>query len=260
MLESIQQFLQMDDPTFTFAGWYYSVGILLAGASLAFHLLRGNRKPAKPQQFSGPRAERPPLASAAVSFGRRFVSLVAESGITPNQITVIGLVLVLFNCGLFLWSHNSFWFGSGLIAALLFDTLDGLVARHQGTSSLFGGYLDAIIDRYEEVAIYLTVAVVLDAWLVSFLIFSGSMLTSYAKARTAIEIPVANKGWGDFLEKPTRLFILCTGLIGAPVLPWFLPVALWMLAAMTHFTALQRFARARFMLRDTDAAQAAARP
>lgn len=254
MLESVQQFLQMDDPTFAFAGWYYAIGLSLAALSLAFHFLR--RKPSDPAPVQDRQGrDRPALVTWAIGFGRRFVALVAGSGITPNQITVIGLVLVLFNCGLFLWSHNTLWFGSGLIAALLFDTLDGLVARHQGTSSLFGGYLDAIIDRYEEVAIYLAIAIVLDAWLVSFLILSGSMLTSYAKARTAIEMPIANKGWGDFLEKPTRLFILCTGLIGAPVLTWFLPVALWMLAVMTHFTALQRFARARFMLRETDTAR-----
>lgn len=257
MLETIQQFFQMDDATFTFAGWYYGIGLAVSFASLAVYWGRPARERSTSRETGGPRGERPAVVKAAVGYGRGFVALVSDTGISPNQITTIGLLLVVFNCALFLWSGNSLWFGSGLIAALLFDTLDGLVARHQGTSSLFGGYLDAMIDRYEEVAIYLTIAYVLDEWLVSFLIFSGSMLTSYAKARVAIEIPVANKGWGDLLEKPTRLFILCTGLIGAPVLPWFLPMALWMLAVMTHFTALQRFVRAYFMLRDAGASMPA---
>lgn len=252
MLQPVQEFFRMDDATFSFVGWFIAIGVLLAAAS-AVHGMRRSSAPATAAASGG----RPAAVSRAIAFGQAFVDVVARSGVTPNQITVIGLLLVVFNCGIFVWTANPFWFGSGLIASLLFDTLDGLVARAQGTSSHLGGYLDAIVDRYEEVLIYLVIGYVLEQWFVAFLIITGSMLISYNKARTALEIETSNKGWPDLLIKPVRLFILCVGLIGAPVLSWFLPVALWMLAAMTHFTALQRFTRAAFILSDADKRTAA---
>lgn len=174
--------------------------------------------------------------------------MVARTGITPNQITLIGLVLVCFNCVVFAFTKNTFALGSGLIAALLFDTLDGMVARSQGSSSRFGGYLDAVVDRYEEVVIYLTIGLVLGLWLEAYLIITGSMLISYNKARVALETETSNKSWPDLLQKPTRLFILCFGLIGDPIIPWLLELALWLLVVMTFYTSIQRVIRARFLL------------
>ena len=80
------------------------------------------------------------------------------------------------------------------------------------------------------------------------------------KSRVALEIETDNKGWPDLLEKPMRLFILCTGLIGAPVMAWFLPVSLWILAVLTHVTALQRFARACFIIHESEARAQEAAP
>ncbi len=234
----------MDDATFTFSGWYIAVGLILYGLGIVFASRR--EKPARSERRQAPKSG---FVLFAIRFGQRFVSLVASSGVTPNQVTVIGLLLVCFNCALYIWSENALWFGSGLIAALLFDSLDGIIARAQGASSKFGGYLDAVIDRYQEIAIYLSVGLVTENWLPVFLIMSGSFLTSYNKARVALEVQTDNKEWPDLLERPTRLFILCVGLIGAPILDWFLATALWMLVVMTHFTALQRFTRAAFVFK-----------
>lgn len=243
MLEFLQNFFRMDDASFTFIGWYIALGF---GAYVLGLLYTRTRK--QPTRVRSNGATRKAPVQLAIAIGERFVSIVASTGVTPNQITIIGLLLVCFNCALFVWSANTLWFGSGLIAALLFDSLDGIVARAQGASSKFGGYLDAVIDRYQEIAIYLSIGWVTDLWLPVFLVMTGSFLTSYNKARVALEVSTDNKTWPDLLERPTRLFILCVGLIGAPILDWFLPVALWMLVVMTHFTALQRFARARFVL------------
>ncbi len=244
MLEFLQSFFRMDDATFTFSGWYIAVGL---GIYVCGMIFTRNRK--KPVRSAGSAASKSGFIQFSIRVGQRFVSLVASSGVTPNQVTIIGLLLVCFNCGLFIWSANALWFGSGLIAALLFDSLDGIIARAQGASSKFGGYLDAVIDRYQEIAIYLSVGLVTTLWLPVFLIMAGSFLTSYNKARVALEVQTNNKDWPDLLERPTRLFILCVGLIGAPILDWFLPMALWMLVVMTHFTALQRFTRAAFVLK-----------
>ncbi len=186
----------------------------------------------------------------------------ARTGLSPNQITWFGLVLVLVSCALYFWHRENLWLGIGLALAFAFDALDGAVARITNRSSRYGGYLDAVVDRYQEIAVFLTIAWVNDYWLVSFLAVTGSLLISYNKARTAIEMPVDNVAWPDLLERLERIFIICGGLILDPLVnAWvalpeaFLYYAIVVLAVLAHLTAAQRFLRARGMLRsgaDTD--------
>jgi|SRR5277367_6752427 len=62
--------------------------------------------------------------------GKKAISLIAKSGITSNEITVIGLILVVANCAVYLRYRNAFWLGTGLAASFAFDSLDGAVARY----------------------------------------------------------------------------------------------------------------------------------
>jgi phosphatidylglycerophosphate synthase len=250
MFEAFRTFVRADAVSAAFMLIYAGV---LAGL-LALSYVYGRVVP-KRERKAAPAAGLSPMQRRARSAAYGFAHFIASLNITPNQITVIGLLLVALNCGLYLCYRDPFMFGTGLIAAYLFDTLDGVVARAQGTSSKFGGYLDAVIDRYQEVITYLTVGWVTQLWLPVFLLTTGSMLTSYNKARTAIETPIDNKGWPDLLAKPTRTFFLATALIGGNSVPWFLPGGLWVLAAMTHLTALHRFGRAYLMLRPLDRQQ-----
>ena len=54
---------------------------------------------------------------------------------------------------------------------------------------------------------------------VVLLVITGSLVTSYNKARAAIEIPVDNKARPDLLERPARLFLLCGSLIMDAAVP-----------------------------------------
>src|ERR1700730_13859821 len=83
-------------------------------------------------------------ASAMATLGRKLLSIVAESGITPNEITIIGLLLVLANCAAYLWHRDAYRLGGGLAIAFAFDSLDGAVARLQHSQSAYGSYLDAV--------------------------------------------------------------------------------------------------------------------
>ncbi|HTO39778.1 MAG TPA: CDP-alcohol phosphatidyltransferase family protein [Rhizomicrobium sp.] len=175
----------------------------------------------------------------------------ARAGLTPNQITWAGLVLVLLNCALFYVYRSTFWFGIGLAIAFTFDGLDGAVARMRGLSSKYGGYLDAVVDRYQEIAVYLTLALVTGWWFLAFLAITGSLMTSYNKARTAVEISIDNNAWPDLLERLERVFILCAALIfdSFIALPanWnvsLLSLAMLAIGVLSHLTALQRFIRA----------------
>jgi phosphatidylglycerophosphate synthase len=170
-------------------------------------------------------------------------------------VTWIGLVLILANCAVYIVHRQNLWFGLGLVVSFSFDGLDGAVARLTGKSSKYGGYLDAVIDRYQEIAVYLAIAWVTQWWAISFLAVTGSLLVSYNKARTAMEIPIDNHNWPDLLERFERIFIICAALILDSVIA--LPAALGgsllfagisAIALLSHVTAIQRFMRARAML------------
>jgi len=189
------------------------------------------------------------------TFGHRLISIIAGSGITPNEITIIGLLLVLGNCAAYLWHRNAYWLGGGLAASFAFDSLDGTVARYQNSQSAYGSYLDAVVDRYEEIATYFVIAWVNGWWTVSFIAVTGSLLISYNKARTAIEKKIENKAWPDLLERHARGWMLCAALICDVIVPipssmggHLLLLVLVMLGALTHLVAVQRFLRARHIL------------
>ena len=172
---------------------------------------------------------------------------------TANAMTVTGLAIVMAMSAGYLLHGSEFWFGLGLIFAFATDSLDGAVARLRGESSRFGGYLDAMVDRYQEMAVMAALALHNGFWPQAFFVLSGSFLTSYAKARTAVEMPISNTEWPDLLERQERIIFLCGLLLLADVLRgWIadpLAAGLWIMAALCHATALQRFWRARGMLK-----------
>ena len=169
----------------------------------------------------------------------------AKSGISPNAITVIGLVLVTAGAAAYPFHRNSLVFGAWLALSFSFDALDGAVARLTGRSSKFGGYLDAVVDRYQELAVLAAIAWVHDAWPAALLVVSGSYLTSYNKARAAMEIAVDNGDWPDLIERLERIIFVVALLVIGYWVPVAVPWGLVVLGALAHVTAIQRFARAR---------------
>jgi phosphatidylglycerophosphate synthase len=183
----------------------------------------------------------------------------ADAGFTPNQITLLGLALVLLNCALFCWHQNMFWFGLGIVFSFTFDALDGAVARLRHMTSKFGGYLDGVIDRYQEISVYAAIGWVTGWWVLVFLTVTGSLMVSYNKARTAIEMPIENHAWPDLLERFERVAILSLALLLDSILTLpamlggrVLFVALLALGILAHITAIQRFFRARALLLSAD--------
>lgn len=179
----------------------------------------------------------------------------ARAGLTPNQITWLGLALVLANCAVFYVYRSTFWFGLGLAVAFTFDGLDGAVARMRGMSSRYGGYLDAVVDRYQEIAVYITLGLVTHWWFLCLLAITGSLMTSYNKARTAVEIAIDNNKWPDLLERLERVVILCAALVFDPLIhltkSWgasVLSLAILAIGVLSHITAIQRFIRARALI------------
>jgi len=177
-------------------------------------------------------------------------------GLTPNQVTWAGLILVTIQCVIYPLHENNFIFGLGLLLTFALDALDGAVARITNSSSKYGGYLDAVVDRYQEWLVYLSLAWVNDWWLICFLAITGSLMISYNKARTAVEIPIDNNKWPDLLERMERVIILCVAMMVDSFISLpssfeegILFFVILLLGIFTHFTAVQRFFRASNMIK-----------
>jgi phosphatidylglycerophosphate synthase len=79
-------------------------------------------------------------------------------GFTPNKISVIGFIFALASATAYLltpiYSSWLLFLATFLLLASGFcDTLDGIVARTFGQTSLFGGFFDSVLDRYADAVV-----------------------------------------------------------------------------------------------------------
>jgi len=174
-----------------------------------------------------------------------------RAGFSPNGLTIFSLVLGLLSCLLFVWNRNAILFGSLMIFVGLFDLVDGALARITNRVTKFGSYLDAMSDRVYEAAGVLAGAYVSGLWFISFTLICGSMMLSYAKARAAMEVPITNLEWPDFMERFERDVIFALGCIVWGIFPGEYggrTVFFWMLVFLNiavYIGLTQRFFRAR---------------
>ena len=161
-----------------------------------------------------------------------------RTSITPNALTLIGFALTLVVAAVLAMGQLLVG-GLLLIAAALFDTLDGALARRAGLTTVFGAFFDSTMDRYSEAVtlvalIYYysaqpdgrTAVLLLAATLV------GSLMVSYTRARAEGLGIECKEG---FFQRTERIVVLIIGLVTG----WMLPV-LVILAVLTNVTAVQR--------------------
>lgn len=149
-----------------------------------------------------------------------FVSLLVKTGLTPNMITTIGLIInigaaVVFIIGAEFGEKNDLSYigwGCGVVLfAGLFDMLDGQVARQSNKSSRFGALYDSVMDRYSELIMFLGICYYLVSHhyfissLFAFVALVGSMMVSYVRAR-AEGIGIECKE--GFMQRPERIIII----------------------------------------------------
>jgi phosphatidylglycerophosphate synthase len=167
----------------------------------------------------------------------RLADLLAPTGIHPNVITWAALFANLW-AGIFFAAGRFAAAGGMIILAGLCDLLDGPVARRQNRVSLFGAFLDSILDRYADLLLFLGLLVyyaMVNRFLYAVLAgaaMAGAVMVSYAKARAESLVPTAEIG---FWERPERLVLMILGALTNRM-----EVALWILAIGPNITVVHR--------------------
>ncbi len=170
------------------------------------------------------------------------VSLLVSYGVSPLLVTVFGLLLSIWG-GVVVARGSLRLGGVFLLLAGLCDVLDGDVARRLGKASSFGAFIDSVLDRLSEFAYFggILLFVVRGPGSYSYyepvvilLALTGSILTSYARARAeglGIECKVG------VMERPERIGLLAIGLIAGYR---FLMAVMILLAVTSLYTVMQR--------------------
>ncbi len=172
-----------------------------------------------------------------VPIGRSLV----KTGITPNVITIIGIVMscvaaVTIGAG---YLRLGFLF---LLLTGIPDALDGAVARAAGTGSKRGAYFDSVSDRLTDGMLFGGVAWYLASnepgriMMLPVAIMGLAMFISYQRAKAE------SLGWdakGGIMERAERIIVLAFALL----FPELLIPTLWVMLVLTTITAAQRFAK-----------------
>jgi CDP-diacylglycerol---glycerol-3-phosphate 3-phosphatidyltransferase len=184
-------------------------------------------------------------------FGRWLVRL----GVTPDAVTVAG-TLGSVAAALWFLPRGQLFFGTlGVTLFVLFDLVDGAVARAKGKGTPFGAVLDSTCDRIADGALFaaltwwaLGVGQARVLGVAALICLVAGQLISYIKARAE---GAGLRVVGGLVERAERLILALvgTGLAGLGV-PYALDVALWVLAATSLWTVGQRLAEARRSARD----------
>jgi CDP-diacylglycerol--glycerol-3-phosphate 3-phosphatidyltransferase len=171
-------------------------------------------------------------------------------GVTPNVVTLVGTAGTVL-AALWFIPRGQLFAGTVVITFfVLFDLLDGAVARAGGAGTRFGAVLDASCDRIADGALFaaitwwcLAVADDRPGGVAALIGLVCAQVISYVKARAEATGLDAD---GGLVERAERMILALvgTGLAGLGV-PYALDVALWVLALLAVVTVGQRLVAVR---------------
>jgi CDP-diacylglycerol--glycerol-3-phosphate 3-phosphatidyltransferase len=183
----------------------------------------------------------------------KVASPLVSAGVSPNHVTVAGMLLSLV-AGIFFAAGEIFWGGMLLWASGLMDPIDGTVARLSGKVTRFGALFDSTLDRYSEFFIFFGLMFYFRSGRMLFVVMlalMGSIMVSYIKARAE---SLGQKEFRGLMQRPERIVLLIAGtVLNAPINQYLLggcqdctlKGVLVILAVLTNLTALQRLLSSR---------------
>jgi len=163
-------------------------------------------------------------------------------GLTPNVISAIGVLLALLSALAYANGRQSTTMALAVVLLLLSgycDMLDGALARLCQKTTPFGGFLDSLLDRYADSAVYFGIifgGLCTVPWGLAALV--GSLLVSYSRARAeAAGIKMEAVG---LAERAERIIIIAVATIAEIFFVGVIEASMILLAAITNLTVLQR--------------------
>lgn len=163
-----------------------------------------------------------------------------QIGLTPNRISGFGLALALLSAISYASGRGKIVYAVVLLLLSGYcDMLDGALARLQGKATVFGGFLDSILDRYADAAVYMGMIIgglCSTLWGLNALV--GSLLVSYARARAeSAHIKMETIG---VAERAERLLIIAAASIIEIFVANAIEAAVILLSILTNLTVIQR--------------------
>ncbi|UCG25435.1 MAG: CDP-alcohol phosphatidyltransferase family protein [Chloroflexota bacterium] len=165
------------------------------------------------------------------------VTFLARIGVSPDMLTVVGMLLHL----LFAWliaTGEFLWAGIAIFIFVPLDALDGALARKIGRQGAFGAFLDSNSDRVAEIILYsgyISWFTQQEEFLVvaaAYAAATGSLMVSYSRAR-AESLGYSCKV-GLFSRVERYVVIVASLVLDFPA------IGLYILAIGTWFTFVQR--------------------
>ena len=181
---------------------------------------------------------------------RPICRLLANAGVTANQVTVAALLFSLVVGGLFALNPMSAW-AAYLVPIWLFvrmalNAIDGMLAREHNMKSALGGVLNELGDVVSDTALYIAFAFV--PGLSPALIIAIVVLAIFTEMAGVVSIQIgATRRYDGPMGKSDRAFVfgllaLLLGL-GIEVGAW-MNAALGIVAALTAWTVINRCRKA----------------
>ena len=168
------------------------------------------------------------------------VAPLAAMGVTPNMISVAGFA---GNVAAGVLAASGYFPLAGIVMLLssALDLLDGALARKTGTVTRFGAVFDSVLDRLSEAAVlggltyhFTQMGDSTTEIALCYAAIVGSIMVSYVRARAEGLGLTLREG---LFTRAERVILLTAALIiGHGVVLW----ALWVLAILSHVTAVQR--------------------
>src|SRR3954465_411522 len=157
--------------------------------------------------------------------------------IHPNILTFIG-VLINSWAAVHLGKGQFVTAGFVMIAANIFDFIDGKVASETGWVSKFGGFWDSVIDRVSDIALFIGLIYLYstmartDYALIASLAMMFALMTSYTRARAESLIARCKVG---FMERPERIVLFMIGAFTNRM-----AAVMWVILVLSIFSVADR--------------------
>ena len=184
-------------------------------------------------------------------FSRPIARLLTPTPITPNQVSLLAFLVAVGAAALF-WQGYNIWAGIAVQASSIIDGVDGDLARSKSMTSLFGGFFDALLDRYADALIlaglgywaftYQAGADQTTTTLLAAVAIIGSLMISYSRARAEATFGQPFEGLpGALASRDLRLLVIMIGaILGQAV------ATLAIIGVLTNMVVLWRLGVARW--------------